>query len=81
MNRNFVSAELVTLDATVAHPGFSPFAKQKARREAAAQLADLELTDDEQRFRFAFLNHCTPREGLRVRVAIRTLLRVARDGE
>jgi hypothetical protein len=49
MNRNYVSptGNLVTLDATVAHPGFDPFRHMKARRDAEQQLRrmDLNLTE------------------------------------
>lgn len=48
MNRNLVTPDLVTLDATVAHPGFDPFAGLKRRRAIAHELSALKLSFAQQ---------------------------------
>lgn len=42
-NRNFVSRDLVTIDATVPHPGFDPFADFRRERELKCELSTLGL--------------------------------------
>jgi hypothetical protein len=63
-NRTYVSPTLVTLDATVPHPGFSPFAAAKAAREAQAKLDRMDLTMAEQLGVAWALMGATPREPL-----------------